>query len=147
MSVAALRGRSASKGGEIVAKLAAVLLILLTIGCAGNQPRLDAAPANVYATPIEFRGIRYWGNSELKKLDEAIAERRQQLAVAAKSDPTINLKHADYLAISGGGSNGAYGAGLLVGWTAKGTRPRFEVVTGISTGALSAPFAFSRTAI
>lgn len=48
----------------------------------------------------------------------------------------------DYLAISGGGADGAFGAGLLAGWTALGTRPEFTVVTGISTGALSAPFAF-----
>ena len=47
-----------------------------------------------------------------------------------------------YLAISGGGANGAYGAGLLAGWTAAGTRPEFSMVTGISTGALTAPFAF-----
>ena len=46
------------------------------------------------------------------------------------------------MAISGGGENGAFGAGLLVGWTAAGTRPSFKVVTGISTGALTAPFAF-----
>ena len=46
------------------------------------------------------------------------------------------------LAISGGGSRGAYGAGVLEGWTASGTRPDFEVVTGISTGALMATFAF-----
>ncbi|MFO0994019.1 MAG: patatin-like phospholipase family protein [Hyphomicrobiales bacterium] len=139
MSEAVLRGRSA---GGLIAGLMALLLVITATGCAGNQPRLDAAPDNVYATPVGFRGIRYWGDSELKKLDQAIAERRDQLAQAAKTDPTINLKHADYLAISGGGSNGAYGAGLLVGWTAKGNRPRFEVVTGISTGSLSAPFAF-----
>jgi predicted acylesterase/phospholipase RssA len=47
-----------------------------------------------------------------------------------------------YLAISGGGANGAYGAGFLVGWTAAGTRPEFTMVTGVSTGALIAPFAF-----
>jgi hypothetical protein len=48
---------------------------------------------------------------------------------------------AEFLAISGG-ENGAFGAGLLVGWTATGTRPTFKGVTGISTGALTAPFAF-----
>jgi predicted acylesterase/phospholipase RssA len=47
-----------------------------------------------------------------------------------------------YLAISGGGDNGAYGAGLLNGWTKKGDRPVFKLVTGVSTGALIAPFAF-----
>jgi hypothetical protein len=46
------------------------------------------------------------------------------------------------LALSGGGANGAYGAGVLVGWTESGTRPEFSVVTGVSTGALAAPFAF-----
>lgn len=51
--------------------------------------------------------------------------------------PTVNI-----LAISGGGDNGAFGAGFLNGWTASGTRPEFNVVTGISTGALIAPFAF-----
>lgn len=46
------------------------------------------------------------------------------------------------LAVSGGGENGAFGAGLLCGWSEQGTRPTFDLVTGISTGALTAPFAF-----
>lgn len=47
-----------------------------------------------------------------------------------------------YLALSGGGADGAYGAGVLSGWAAAGTRPQFSVVSGVSTGALIAPFAF-----
>src|SRR4030088_1873851 len=47
-----------------------------------------------------------------------------------------------YLALSGGGADGAYGAGVLNGWTAAGTRPEFWVVSGVSTGALIAPFSF-----
>jgi hypothetical protein len=50
--------------------------------------------------------------------------------------------HFNILALSGGGSNGAFGAGILNGWSATGTRPIFKIVTGISTGALIAPFAF-----
>ena len=46
------------------------------------------------------------------------------------------------LAISGGGANGAYGAGLLKGWSKEGSRPVFKIVTGVSTGAIIAPFAF-----
>src|ERR1700752_2272983 len=46
------------------------------------------------------------------------------------------------LAISGGGDNGAFGAGVLIGWSESGTRPAFKIVTGISTGALIAPLAF-----
>ena len=52
------------------------------------------------------------------------------------------LPPVSYLAISGGGDNGAFGAGLLNGWTATGDRPTFKLVTGVSTGALIAPFAF-----
>jgi hypothetical protein len=47
-----------------------------------------------------------------------------------------------WLAISGGGSDGAYGAGVLTGWSESGLRPEFAVVTGVSIGALIAPFAF-----
>jgi predicted acylesterase/phospholipase RssA len=46
------------------------------------------------------------------------------------------------LAVSGGGENGAFGAGLLCGWSEQGTRPIFELATGVSTGALTAPFAY-----
>ena len=46
------------------------------------------------------------------------------------------------LALSSGGAYGAFTAGVLSGWTAAGSRPEFDVVTGVSTGALIAPFAF-----
>ena len=48
----------------------------------------------------------------------------------------------NYSVISGGGGGGAYGPGLLNGWTEMGDRPEFQIVTGISTGTLIAPFAF-----
>jgi hypothetical protein len=53
----------------------------------------------------------------------------------------VSAAPRNLLVLSGGGMNGAYTAGVLKGWTASGTRPRFDVVTGISTGALIAPFA------
>lgn len=49
--------------------------------------------------------------------------------------------HYSHLALSGGGPNGAFGAGFLKGWTATGKRPVFKIVTGVSTGALIAPYA------
>ena len=64
---------------------------------------------------------------------------QEQLAASGRSG---QLPPAVFLAISGGGDNGAFGAGLLNGWTAAGDRPVFKLVTGISTGALIAPFAF-----
>jgi predicted acylesterase/phospholipase RssA len=63
-------------------------------------------------------------------------------ALRAKGMADADLPPVKYLAISGGGPDGAYGAGLLCGWTERGDRPVFKVVTGISTGALTAPFAY-----
>jgi predicted acylesterase/phospholipase RssA len=65
----------------------------------------------------------------------------EQATLLAKLDAGP-LPPAAYLAISGGGDDGAFGAGLLNGWTKSGTRPKFMLVTGVSTGALIAPFAF-----
>lgn len=64
----------------------------------------------------------------------------------ARRDPVINLRGSRerpvILALSGGGADGAFGAGLLNGWTQRGDRPQFAIVTGASAGALIAPFAF-----
>ena len=59
-----------------------------------------------------------------------------------RSNRTRPAQTRNFLALSGGGDDGAFGAGLLVGWSAHGNRPEFDMVTGVSTGALSAPFAF-----
>jgi predicted acylesterase/phospholipase RssA len=56
--------------------------------------------------------------------------------------PAVAPARKTCLALSGGGSYGAYQAGLLVGWTEAGTRPTFDAVTGVSTGALVAALAF-----
>jgi hypothetical protein len=82
---------------------------------------------------------RFWGDTLPTGLQEKIAETKEQIR---EKDPEAKYKPINYLAISGGGANGAFGAGLLVGWTTAGNRPDFGVVTGISTGALIAPFAF-----
>src|SRR5215471_10170515 len=76
-----------------------------------------------------------------------VAETKQILDVAVKANQRRNLARGvsatrRFLAISGGGDDGAFGAGLLVGWSDRGDRPEFDMVTGVSTGALSAPFAF-----
>ena len=63
-------------------------------------------------------------------------------AAALGYDTRRSVPGLDLLAISGGGEDGAFGAGLLTGWTERGDRPEFFLVTGVSTGALIAPFAF-----
>jgi hypothetical protein len=55
------------------------------------------------------------------------------------ADGSVRYAH---LALSGGGASGAFGAGFLDGWTTSKQRPVFKIVTGVSTGALMAPFAF-----
>ena len=68
----------------------------------------------------------------------AMARQQRALGLTSRAD----LPEQQLLAVSGGGENGAFGAGLLCGWSAHGTRPTFKLVTGVSTGALTAPFAF-----
>jgi predicted acylesterase/phospholipase RssA len=82
-----------------------------------------------------------------RESDSFAAEARSSLAkeqqwLSSQGRGGGDLPPAYFLAVSGGGDNGAYGAGFLNGWSASGTRPEFKVVTGISTGALIAPFAF-----
>ena len=75
-------------------------------------------------------------------MQEGIQSFRREQAYLESQGHVGPLPPAAFLAVSGGGDNGAFGAGLLNGWTASGTRPQFKLVTGVSTGALIAPFAF-----
>jgi predicted acylesterase/phospholipase RssA len=71
--------------------------------------------------------------------DVLAAREREARALGVAEDA---LPIAEFLAVSGGGDKGAFGAGLLNGWSESGQRPQFKAVTGVSTGALIAPFAF-----
>lgn len=116
------------------------LLALLLSGC-GSFLRLDAPPAEA-TEGLPVLGIpnaRFWPDARPEALRREVAEmiRREQAQAGGRP-----LGPAHLLALSGGGDNGAFGAGLMQGWTESGTRPEFNVVTGISAGALIAPFAF-----
>jgi hypothetical protein len=71
-----------------------------------------------------------------------IADARAWGDSAAEFAKLLPQASGPWLAISGGGSDGAFGGGVLAGWTQTGTRPEFAVVSGVSIGALIAPFAF-----
>ncbi len=121
---------------------AALLLVALT-GCA-NIARLDAPPAPAVET-LPILGIanaRFWLDSDPGALVREWREMERRQAAATPRGRNGRAPPAHYLALSGGGDNGAFGAGLMVGWTQSGQRPSFDMVTGISAGALIAPFAF-----
>jgi predicted acylesterase/phospholipase RssA len=114
--------------------LALVTLCLLN---ACTLPRRDADPALFGgANPAGFDSdIRYY-SADWHALDSRVAKKLARIRQASP-DGLVNV-----LALSGGGAAGAFGAGALVGLTRRGERPQFQVVTGVSTGALIAPFAF-----
>ena len=120
--------------------LVLLAMILIVSGCAA-APTRNAIPEELLApnNALGIDRIRYWGDETPPYFTKLIKGSQAELDAVF---PGIMGKRHDYLAISGGGSNGAFGAGLLAGWTASGTRPEFTLVTGISTGALTAPFAF-----
>ncbi len=107
--------------------------------------RLAAVPDNLTtnATVSGITNVRYWMDGDPKPLfREALASVDRERDYLVRSGHEGPMPEAVGLVVSGGGDNGAFGAGLLIGWTAPGNRPTFKIVTGVSTGALIAPFAF-----
>lgn len=113
-------------------------------GC-GPLDRLDPVPQSKLddVSVVGLSDVRYRGDEVTPQMiADGLASYRREREYATATGDHGPVPPAYYLAISGGGENGAFGAGLLVGWTAAGTRPSFKIVTGISTGGLIAPFAF-----
>ena len=111
-----------------------------------SMQRGDAVPpeSTEQAVIPGIPGARLWADRDLSGFVQLVMEdNERELAALAKlgkaADP---IPPAHMLAISGGGDAGAFAAGIMNGWTRSGTRPGFRVVTGISAGALAAPFAY-----
>ncbi|HEY1475961.1 MAG TPA: patatin-like phospholipase family protein [Pseudolabrys sp.] len=115
----------------------AVAACLASVGCASIE-RLPAVPyAQAEQTRIlDISDARFYVN-DTKRINAIALQAYQRRNKVRTASATQN-----FLAISGGGDDGAFGAGVLVGWGERGNRPNFDVVTGVSTGSLSAPFAF-----
>ncbi len=121
-------------------------LLLLLSACATipshtSVPESQGAEISVSGFPAS---IRFWADEAPPNIGPMIRERiaayrtaNQDYYKKYRSYPALH-----YLAISGGAYDGAFGAGLLYGWSKSGKRPDFELVTGVSTGALIAPFVF-----
>src|SRR5450631_4321516 len=108
---------------------------LALVGCA--LPRRDAPPTIFStATPVDFpAGVRFL-STDRASVEAKSTAALQRLRTLSK-DGTLRA-----LVLSGGGAGGAFGAGALVGLSRRQERPQYDVVTGVSTGALIAPFAF-----
>ena len=119
--------------------LAAACLLALLAGCT-TLDRKNAVPSTLTNESIieGMPHVRYkiWSSAGTNAMLDDIRKGMQEPGYRG------NRTTSNYLALSGGGDNGAFGAGLLTGWTARGDRPQFDLVTGVSTGAMMAPFAF-----
>ncbi|CAM4404828.1 patatin-like phospholipase family protein [Vibrio agarivorans] len=113
------------------------VLSLLTLVACSSTERKAIEISDDYA-PLESEFIRTW-DGDANSFDSALFNRysREHFQNRLNQDGVVN-----YLALSGGGFNGAFSAGILTAWTEKGTRPEFDVVTGVSTGAIVSIFAF-----
>lgn len=125
-----------------LASFALAAAIALLAGCS-TLPR-NAPPADLIGSTTlpGFTGVRAPAGIPDRAMRDDFA--RSFAEQSAKDFPpgADGVVRYPILTLSGGGPNGAFGAGLLKGWTATGTRPVFKLVTGVSTGALMAPFAF-----
>jgi hypothetical protein len=113
-------------------------------GCAspGRAPSLTPAESE-RAVVLGIANARFMLPDDIPALQrEFVASSQRERAARAAAGQTGPPPPVELLAVSGGGDQGAFGAGLLTGWTAHGDRPVFRAVTGVSTGALTAPFAF-----
>ncbi len=123
-----------------------ILIASLSLGCAKTVIHTPLSAAEFEKVDFSTHvPERFWGDAAPPNLDEAI--KRDAPVLRARFPEAVNATPetapvSALLAISGGGANGAFGAGILAGWTESGKRPQFEVVTGVSTGAIIAPFAF-----
>ena len=112
-------------------------------GCASPErgspvPRTGTTKASVLGLPNE----RFFPLASTAPLEAEFVAAVQRLRRARGMGPDAPMPQVQLLSVSGGGENGAFGAGLLCGWSQQGSRPTFELVTGVSTGALTAPFAY-----
>lgn len=107
---------------------ATLLILSLALGACTSLPRTPYTAADAASSRVlDIEGLRRYTDEPVTKFS---------------FDKDTGTASRSYLALSGGGADGAYGVGVLNGWSAAGTRPAFSVVSGVSTGGLIAPFAF-----
>jgi predicted acylesterase/phospholipase RssA len=114
------------------------------LAACSTPARLPAVPSGkvTRATVLGLSNERFYPNLDLEAFEAELMDRLAKGQRLHGTTSRANARPINLLAVSGGGEDGAYGAGLLCGWTEHGNRPEFDLVTGVSTGALTAPFAY-----
>jgi hypothetical protein len=130
-------GRSVARPWTLLTIGIVALSQLAMTGCASTD-RYSAVPSAL-AGDLTFQQVE---NARFSGGDVAAVRVEFETAFARWHAQRSTAAPATFLALSSGQEDGAFGAGLLVGWTRHGDRPQFQIVTGTSTGALAAPFAF-----
>jgi len=113
------------------------LLSLLFIGCSSRPIPLPKEHANALPWSAIDLDIKSNEPYSIKRSLGSVLTQKAEKYSNSQQDVPFNI-----LTLTGGGSRGAFGTGLLLGWKEKGTMPNFDIVTGISTGAVMAPFIF-----
>src|SRR6202048_3924250 len=117
--------------------------VFLTAGCATIAPRNVLPQAEAAQIELEgFHNIRFWGDAPAREIQAIMMADASKIEGRLSSGVERHPPVSNLLAISGGAEDGAFGAGLLGGWSDGGPGPGFDLVTGVSSGALIAPFAF-----
>ena len=126
-----------SKYAKLLPGLLLLLLFAMLSGCATRPPALPEAYSDKLPWGAIDLDIEKSGKFTLRdSLGSALIKKANDHSSSDESVP-FNI-----LTLSGGGTRGAFGAGLLSGWTDSGDMPEFDIVTGVSTGAVMATFAF-----
>lgn len=132
--------------GLRLTKIAIASAVSLTLAACATIIVRDGIPSAKLAEVAHVSGlpgVRAWGDETPRDFMNEVRRRLPHLPQLAQNAHRADGRPiVEILALSGGGGDGAFGAGLLVGWTERGDRPQFEVVTGVSAGAIIAPFAY-----
>ncbi|MGO9603541.1 MAG: patatin-like phospholipase family protein [Candidatus Binataceae bacterium] len=134
-----------NRPSDLNAQLGEAWLTRLVGWCFGYR-REAPAPEDLteHVTVLGIPNARFWADSQgaalAKEAEKALD--RERTALAKQEGWDGRLPPAHFLAISGGSDDGSFGAGLICGWSDTATMPVFKLVTGVSTGAMIAPFAF-----
>src|SRR5262245_59466182 len=124
-----LSAQARSQGTKVWRGSFGLALVLLTGACASDNLLRDPVPEALVnqAQGASLKGFRLWGDAPPSEyaaaMQERIARLQQRYGISALRGRKVTIQS---LSLSGGGDDGAFFAGLLVGWSETGTRPQFD---------------------